>query len=230
MAEEKISRGEAITNVVKSDSVVSLSKEYIELGIDTMLESGALKDIPLVSTIVGIFNGFGTVKDHIFATKLIKFLSQLSDIPQYERMIMVDKLNRDEHFAGKLGTVIIEILERMESEQKPEIAAKCFSAYTSERISFTQLRHMLHALERVPTFEISGILAFSKADIVTAIKMEESTLLAYVNAGLGKNNGGFDGGAVLPTDLCRLFVSSGVLSLSGSDYRNISKKRLKSDC
>ncbi|HCH1968183.1 hypothetical protein [Vibrio parahaemolyticus] len=212
MSKRETSRGQTVVDVVKSDSVVSLGKEYLEIGIDAALDSGALKDIPLVNTVVGLCSSYGTIKDHIFATKLIKFLNQLSDVPLYERMRMVEKLNEDDKFAGKAGTALIEILDRMESEIKPELAAKCFSAYAIEKITYSQLRHMLHAIERVPVFEINGLSKFSVATIGTFQEFDESTLLAYVNAGLGVNNGGFDGGAILPTDLCRLFVTSGVIS------------------
>lgn len=212
MTEIDSERGKAIVNVMKSDSMVSLGKDYLELGIDAALESGVLKDIPFVNTVVGIFNVAGTIKDQILATKLIRFLSQLSEIPKEEREGMVDKLNEDSKFAGKSGSVLIEILDRMESERKPELAAKCFAAYAKNVISFEQLRRMLFALERIPSFEIDTLRNFSSTTIETSIKMEESTLLAFVNAGLGKNNGGFDGGAILPTELCKLFVSSGVIS------------------
>jgi len=210
--EKDTGRGKAVINIMKSDSMVSVTKDYLELGIDAALESGALKDIPLVNTVVGIFNVAGAVKDQLLAKKLIRFLSQLSEIPKEERMVMVDKLNEDDKFAGKSGATLIEILDRMESERKPELAAKCFAAYAKQVISFEQLRRMLFALERVPSFEIDTLRVFSKATIATSVKMDESTLLAFVNAGLGKNNGGFDGGAILPTELCKLFVSSGVVS------------------
>ncbi|WP_263597333.1 hypothetical protein [Pseudomonas fluorescens] len=42
--------------------------------------------------------------------------------------------------------------------------------------------------------------------------MDESLLLAFVNAGLGMNNGGFDGGAILPTKLCQLFLTAGLVA------------------
>ena len=176
MSKKETSRGEIVARVVKSESVVSLGKQYVELGIDAALESGALKDIPFVNTVVGLCSSVSHVKDHILATKLVKFLNEFAEVPLYERMIMVDKLNEDDKFAGRAGTALIEILERMESEAKPEITAKCFAAYANEVISYTQLRHMLHALERVPTFEISGIFDFSTAGISESLQMEQTTL------------------------------------------------------
>ena len=36
---------------------------------------------------------------------------------------MVDKLNEDNKFSGRAGATVIEILDRMESQKKPELAA-----------------------------------------------------------------------------------------------------------
>lgn len=211
MRQKDTERGESVVKVIKSDAVTSLGKDYLEVGIDAALDSGALKDIPFVSTVVGIFNVAGTIKDHILTTKIIKFLDQISEIPVEDRVAMINRLNEDDNFSGKVGTILIEILDRMESEKKPEIAARCFAAFSKEVISFNELRHMLHALERIPTFEIDVIEEFSKAGIQESSSIQESTLLALVNSGLGQNNGGFDGGAILPTKLCKLFVSTGVI-------------------
>ena len=101
---------------------------------------------------------------------------------------------------------MIEILDRMESEKKPELAAKCFAAYAREEISFLDLRRILPALEKLPAFDLEEVRVFSETRIEDAMKMDESLLLAFVNAGLGKNNGGLDGGAILPTSLCKLIV------------------------
>ena len=100
----------------------------------------------------------------------------------------------------------------MESEKKPELAARCFAAYAKKEISFEELRRILLALERVPSFDIEQLAAFSKAMPVDLAQMDEAILLAYVNAGLGVNNGGFDGGLIVPTKLCQLFIKIGLAS------------------
>lgn len=212
MSNSDTKRGEGIVNILRSDSVVSVGKEYLELGIDMALDSGALKEIPFVSTVVGIFNLAGTVKDQLITTKLIRFLNQLSGIPQEDRVEMIQKLNENGKFSGKVGSAVIEILDRMESEKKPELAAKCFAAYAKEEISFEELRRILLALERVPSFDIEQLVVFSKTALVESAQMDEAMLLAFVNAGLGVNNGGLDGGAVIPTKLCELFIKIGLAS------------------
>ena len=204
-------RGSTLINAIQSDSV-AIGKEYLEVGVDALLESGALKDIPIVNTIVGMFNIAGSVRDQLLTSKLIRFIIQLSEIPQKERIEMVEKLNNNGRFAGKAGAAVIEILERMESERKPELVAKCFIAYARNEISFEELRRILFALERLPSFDIEKLKQFSQATIEESIKMDEAILLSFSNAGLGRNNGGYDGGAILPTNLCKKFVEIGLCS------------------
>ena len=198
--EKDSKRGSALISAIKSDSVVDLSKEYAECGLDMLIDSDVLKEIPFINTAVGIFSAVGSVRDYIFTEKLIRFLTQFSDLPKSERVTMVDKLNEDDKFSGKAGARIIEIIDRMESENKPEL-----------EINFSEFRRVLVSLERIPSFDIPELSAFSTCDISEALKLDQSLLLSFVNAGLGQNNGGFDGGAILPTKLCEIFVTSGKL-------------------
>jgi hypothetical protein len=119
---------------------------------------------------------------------------------------MVDRLNEDDKFSGKAGAAVIEILDRMESQKKPELAAKCFAAYARHEISFDELRRILFSLERVPSFDLDKLEVFSRISIERPIEMDESLLLTFVNAGLGLNNGGFGGGVIVPSRLCATFV------------------------
>ncbi|OON38101.1 hypothetical protein BTJ39_19245 [Izhakiella australiensis] len=209
--EKDTKRGSALISAIKSESVVNLSKEYAEYGLDMLIDSDVLKDIPFVNTAVGIFNAVGSVRDYLFTEKLIRFLTQFSELSKSEREAMVDKLNEDDKFTGKAGARIIEIIDRMESEDKPELAANFFKAFACEEISFSEFRRVLVALERIPAFDIPTLAAFSTCDISASVRMEQSLLLAFVNAGLGQNNGRFDGGAILPTALCEIFVKAGKL-------------------
>ncbi|WP_082091346.1 hypothetical protein [Paracidovorax citrulli] len=200
------SLGLTIINALRSETVSSVGKEYLELGVDSLLESGALKDIPLVNTVVGVVNIAGSVREQLLAKKILHFLVRLSEVPQAERIAMTERLNGDDKFAGRAGAVVIEMLDRMESDIKPELAAKSFGAYARGVISFEELRRLLVALERIPSFDICRLDEFSRTTVENPLKYDEALLLSFVNAGLAQNNGGFDGGVIIPTDLCKKFV------------------------
>ncbi len=48
-------RGSAIVNVIKSEDVVQIGKEALEIGLDAALDSGVLKEIPIVSGLAPAF-------------------------------------------------------------------------------------------------------------------------------------------------------------------------------
>ncbi|ELY2672494.1 hypothetical protein ABUP52_003914 [Cronobacter sakazakii] len=204
-------RGSALVNALKGSSLKELGKEYVELGIDTLIESDALESIPFVNTLVGIYKTAGTVRDQLFAEKLVRFLTAFADLDEEERISMIDRLNEDDKFAGKAGARLIEIIDRMESEEKPEIAATLLKAFSRQEISYIELRRLLVALERMTVFDLDMLPQFSRSTFKETIEMDESLLLALVNAGLGQNNGGWNGGAIVPTQLCKLFVQAAKL-------------------
>ncbi|WP_096179675.1 hypothetical protein, partial [Enterobacter hormaechei] len=196
-------RGSELVEVIKSDDVTDLFKEYGEIAIDSALESGTLESIPLLNTLVGIFKTVSSVHDRRFTEKLIRFISGFADLDDATRINMANRLNENDKFAGKAGDRLIEIIDRMESENKPEIAAAFLKAFAFEHIDFITLRRLMVALERIPSFEIDELDTFSKYDENNHHQIsDEALLLSFVNAGLGKNNGGFEGGIILPTDLC----------------------------
>ena len=200
-------RGSALVEVIKSDDVTDLFKEYGEIAIDSALESGTLESIPLLNTLVGIFKTVSSVHDRRFTEKLIRFISGFADLDDATRINMANRLNENDKFAGKAGDRLIEIIDRMESENKPEIAAAFLKAFAFEYIDFITLRRLMVALERIPSFEIDELDTFSKYDENNHHQIsDEALLLSFVNAGLGKNNGGLEGGIILPTDLCAVFV------------------------
>ncbi|MDI4667202.1 hypothetical protein K9U40_23205, partial [Xanthobacter autotrophicus] len=201
-----------VIDALRSEKVSGVGKEYMELGIDSLLESGALRDIPFVNTVVGVFNVAGSFRDQLLAKKILRFLFQLSEVPQDERIAMTERLNADDKFAERAGSVVIEILDRMESDIKPELVAKIFEAYARGVISFGELRRLLTALERVPSFDICRLEEFSRSVEGNWMKYDEALLLSFVNSGLAQNNGGLDGGVITPTVLCKKFVEIGLCS------------------
>ncbi|MBX9448061.1 hypothetical protein [Dickeya chrysanthemi] len=199
-------RGSALVSALKGSSISELGKEYAELGIDSLLESKALESIPFINTLVAIYKTAGTFRDQLLTEKLVRFLTAFADHDDAERIKMIDRLNENDKFAGKAGARLIEIIDRMESERKPEIAATFLKAFSREEIKFLELRRLLVALERIPTFDIDNLPQFSRSTFHETVNLDEAMLLAIVNAGLGKNNGGWDGGAIVPTQLCKTFV------------------------
>lgn len=207
---EDSKRGSALICALKSDEVVELSKEYAELSIDALIESKTLESIPFVSTVVGVYKVASSVRSQLFTEKIIRFLTHFSDLPDAERINMTERLNENDKFAGKAGARLIEIIDRMESENKPEVAAEFLKSFAREEIDFNVLRRLLVALERIPSFDIRELAAFVAINPDQPVEMDEAFLDSLVNAGLGKSNGAWKN-VIIPTELCIAFVRAGRL-------------------
>lgn len=133
---EDSKRGSALICALKSDEVVELSKEYAELSIDALIESKTLESITFVSTVVGVYKVASSVRSQLFTEKIFRFLTHFSDLPDAERIKMTERLNENDKFAGQAGARLIEIIDRMESESKPEVAAEFLKSFAREEINF----------------------------------------------------------------------------------------------
>lgn len=213
MIKKDSQKGNYLTNALKENSIYNIAKDSLELGIDLFLESGILKDLPVINTISNIVNISGSTRDQILANKILLFIHKLSEISIEEREKMLNRLNEDDKYAGRVGSSLIETLDRLETEKKPELAAKCFIAFSKEKITYEELRRLLVVIERIPTFDLDKIEEFSSTSLNYTLA-NESLLLSFVNAGLGVNNGAMDGGSIIPTKLCTLF--SEIIFKSGS--------------
>ncbi|ENO4081699.1 hypothetical protein ACBG60_004946 [Enterobacter hormaechei] len=201
-------RGSALLSILKSEKLADVSKDVGEIAVDSMMESGLLKEIPGIKTIIGVSDAIGGIRDYLFTGKLVRFLTHFSDLSDAQRINMTERLNSDENFAGKAGERLIEIIDRLESENKPEIAAAFLKAFSCKRIDFITLRRLMVALERIPAFDIEELDTFSQynGNNHPGTALDQALMLSFVNAGLAENNGGFGGGIILPTKLCAIFV------------------------
>jgi hypothetical protein len=93
-----------IETLRKSD-LSSVAAAVSELAIDTLLDDGLLRDIPVVSTFRSLWKMGVTIRDWLFVKKLLKFLVELQELDAKVRNAMVAQLEEDPHSARKLARV-----------------------------------------------------------------------------------------------------------------------------
>ena len=72
---EKSPKFEAsIKESILSEQAVSLASEYSEIALDSILQDGILKDIPVINTIIGISKASIAIRDRLLIKKLFNFL------------------------------------------------------------------------------------------------------------------------------------------------------------
>ncbi len=121
---------ESFSRLIVSDPIEAIA-DIAELGLDSILDDGLLKDIPLLSTAVAVFKFGSKVKYAHEIKKLARFVTSFNknimsrdDIHRYKET----KFNNPQSIKHELEYLLIVIEKYLEYE-KPELLAKLYLEY-----------------------------------------------------------------------------------------------------
>lgn len=195
-----------MSEIVKSSSLGDLACEYLELGFDAVTEDELLKEIPGVSTIRALFSVGSSISDKLLARKIEAFLREFHSVTDCERAEMIERLESDSGYGRRAGAHLVEILDRIDGHRKPEMLARVFAAYAKEKIDLLLLQRLIHAIERIPDFEIKHVRKLFAVGRTSQPQVDALTMESFVSAGLFVALPAWDGNVYDPTVVCEKFV------------------------
>lgn len=140
-----------------SDACIDMA----ELGIDSLLDDGVFKSIPIVSVLVGIGKTAQNLHDRNLLKQTIKFINTFN-----EKSITPDKLqkykkhlrNNPKFAEEELGRVLI-VLNSNVDLKKSEILARFFRAYVEEQIDWDTFGELADVTSRMFVSDIKLLFA-----------------------------------------------------------------------
>ena len=130
-----------------SSEAKDLVFEWAELGLDTLMDEGVLKDIPFFGSIVKICGASNTIRDKLFVRKVWDFLRACPNFTQAEKEAFAQSHLNEPEKAQRLGDAIVLILDKMDDLQKPEMLAKIFAAFVRGKIKLEDFRRLAAAID-----------------------------------------------------------------------------------
>ncbi len=121
--------------VIDSSDIVC---DYLELGIDSILENNGLKEIPIIKTFISIGKITNNIRERNLMKNLAIFLNELNSgsIDKEKLNKHKEELKQDRKKAEKeLGRVLI-ILEQTIDNIKSSILGKLYKAYINQEIDW----------------------------------------------------------------------------------------------
>jgi hypothetical protein len=70
----------SISSCFKNDELSDLGTDLGEVELDSLLDDGLLKEIPVIKTILAFSGTIGSIRDYLFTEKLIRFLNGFSEL------------------------------------------------------------------------------------------------------------------------------------------------------
>lgn len=191
--------------ILKSD-LPSVIESVGEISIDSILDKGLLKDVPILRTLHALGKAVGNIKDYLFAKKMMKFLQCISTISTKQRKKLISKLENDENFGIYAGEIIIELLSRVDGYKKPVLVANALKLYARGDISSTELQRINNAIDRFMLCDLNELRSFCAVNAKSRATDENPITANLINSGLAYVGSGWGGGGVHPTETAKLFI------------------------
>lgn len=140
--------------LIKNPDLTSLSTSYGELVLDGIMSDGILKNVPLIGTIIGVIKFGNSINQHLTAKKIYKFIFELHKISKEKRIRKVNEINSSKKYQSNVGETVFEILEKIESDGKPEIIGKIFAAVIEDEIDYETFLKAAHIVKSLFYFDL----------------------------------------------------------------------------
>ena len=152
------------STLVDSD-LSSLVKDGAEYGIDSLINDGIVKDIPIIGTFVGLINTTQNISTWLFLKKIIAFLRELDGVDKSKRERMINKIDSSKKYRKKVGDQLLFILDSCEDDIKAEYIAYLFKAYIKEEVSYDKFIKGSAIINRLTTADFDKFINHIIIDI-----------------------------------------------------------------
>ncbi len=150
MTEENNKIEKAVENGLK-ERAFDLATDYAELGLDTFMDNDAIKEIPIVKSVIGLVKGGIAVREIFLAKKLLTFLKEYHSgkLKLEKKEAFLQKFQDDKRYRESIVEQIMILNDRFISIEKSKVLANLFLAHLNDKFDlegFCQLSECLDDL------------------------------------------------------------------------------------
>lgn len=174
---------ESLFDPILSDAVM----EITDLSIDSILdESNIVKNIPIVSLLVGFARTAQNIHDRNLLKQTIKFINTFNsnEIDKEKLEIHKQKLYSSTKFAEKELERVLVILNSTIDLKKSEILANCYAAYIEERLTWEEFCEYADVTSRLFITDINVLLSIYHREIRDTTQCKSYQVDRLVGLGL----------------------------------------------
>lgn len=168
---------ELVENFEKSlfDNSKDIIGDYLEIGIDSIIDEGILKEIPIVKTIVGVLKVGKNVHDRNLLKQTLVFINEFNrkeirqdKIEEYKKRIE----NNPKKCEDELGRIIL-LLNNFIDKEKSIMLAKLFKAYIKQQINWDSFCEFSEIINRIFIQDLHILCKIKNRDIDLMFSRED---------------------------------------------------------
>jgi hypothetical protein len=139
----------ALSNSISTEAS-SIATNLLEIGLDSIMEEGLLKEVPILSTVVSLFKIGQSIKDRHQIKKLLNFIVALNNgiIDEEKREYYKNVVKDDPQKRKKELEYILISIDRYINSNKAQLLAKFYLAYLDQKIDWNFFAKASEILDR----------------------------------------------------------------------------------
>lgn len=149
--------GTSLVQSVWAAGASEIATDVAEIALDTMLDEGVMKEIPVFGWFVKGYGVINTIRDRVFLKKIAMFLRGLDRVNEDEKKEFREKIEEDESFCRKVGENLILVLDRQDSFDKAYALGRAFSGYLKGKITYQMFLKLAAAIDRSFTDDLLNL-------------------------------------------------------------------------
>jgi len=203
--------GSAIEDSIELKDLRAIILDAGEVTIDSILENDALKSIPILGTIYNVYKTGIGIRDSILIKKILRFLKEISEIEQEDRISMIERLEHDPKFRNRVGEYTIMLLDRIDDYNKVQMVSKTFIAFCYGKINVVELLRINQVIDRIFMNDLSELKKLSTEES-RIIEEDPNAIseLSFISLGLAYIRSGFGVNSIAITKFGKLFLETAV--------------------
>lgn len=137
------------SETIKNSDLSSIVQSGMEIGVDSVINDGILKDIPIVGTLVNLIKSAYSINTYLFLKKIIAFLNGIADIGEAERNKMISEIDESDKYKIKVGEKLLFILDKCDDTEKASLISKAFSSFIKKEIDYSDYIKIAYIINNI---------------------------------------------------------------------------------
>jgi len=158
--ERKADLESSLIETLTSSQLPEVLQDVAEVALDSLLDEGIAKDVPIVGTIVRLGEIAVTVRDYFLVRKVLLFLEGLDKTTPEQREAFIRKVESDSKYQQRVGETIMMLLDRYDHIDKASLMSKVLCACIEGEITYDEFLRISTAIDRAFIEDLNELLHY----------------------------------------------------------------------
>lgn len=172
-----------IIEIIKTQNFTDLISDVNEVILDSFLEDGLLKDVPIFGLFFKGKNLISTIQEKLFYKKIFTFLKELENTSSEDRKRETEKIDKNPDYQTKVGEKLLFIINENDDCEKSKYIGILFKELINQNLNYDDFIRISNCINKTNIIDLNNFI--NDKSIETSLQKNSE---AYINTGLITQN------------------------------------------